>query len=230
MLSRPQGEDAGARDDVAGHAWSRPSLGALPVAPTLVRLSSSHAGVPEGEPLALAAQVVSLGPDLSPATGEVAFLVDGRRIGDARLDDAGPAVLDGLHLEVGVHAVMASYSGDAQHAAATSAPLPQAVTAAATSVVLLLAAPVVTRDGTVLEAELVDPAPGRRAADATGELVVSAGLHELASVPLQAGLARVVVPAVPPGRLRVSYAGDREHSRAEGTLPLDGPAAEAVSS
>lgn len=222
MLSRPQGEGAGGRDDVAGHAlWLGPSGAPPTVAPTLVRLSSSHPGVPEGEPLALAAQVVSPGPQVGPPTGEVAFTVDGKRVGEARLDDAGQAVLDGLRLEVGVHAVVASYTGDLRHAAATSAPLPQAVTAAATAVVLLVAAPVRTDGGIVLEAELVDPATGRLAEDATGELVFSAGAREIAREPLRAGLARVTVTAVPPGRLRVAYAGDREHSGAAGALPTE---------
>lgn len=217
MLSRSQGDGAQGRDDVAGHAlWLQAPD--LPVAPTLVRLASSSSGAPEGTPLTLTAQVLSLGAADRPATGQVSFAVDGSPIGARPLDGAGCAVLDGVRLRAGVHAVVAVYAGDAAHAAATSAPLPQAVTAAAAPVVLLVAARTGEHDEVVLEAELVDLGTGRLAEDATGELEFRAGQRRLGSVPLKAGRARLAVPAAP-GKVVVGYAGDREHGPAEGTLP-----------
>jgi hypothetical protein len=211
-------DDGGLRgDDVSGHAirTSPPR-----VAPTLVRLSSSQPGVPEGAPLALAAQVLTIGagPDVPPATGDVVFHVDGQRVGHAPLDTAGQAALDGVHLTVGVHAVVASYAGDDRHAAGTSAPLPQAVTAAATPVVVLVASPTRSPEGIVVEAEVVDPHTGRLAEDAEGELVFTSGSSTVGTVPLRAGQARLVVAALPPGRLRATFAGDREHAAAVGSL------------
>lgn len=218
MLGRPQ-EDSGLRgdDDVAGHVLR---LSGSRTAPTLVRLTSSRAGAPEGAPLAFAAQVVTVGgAPGDPPTGEVTFRVDGRRIGTASLDTAGQAVLDGVQLAVGVHAVVASYAGDERHAAATSTPLPQAVTAAATPVVLLVASPTHTAEGVVIEAELVDPRSGRLAEDADGELVFSVGGRDVGAAPLRTGQARLVLRSLPPGRLRATFAGDREHAPAEGQLP-----------
>ncbi|MFN2538678.1 MAG: Ig-like domain-containing protein [Mycobacteriales bacterium] len=203
-------------DDVTGHSLRLPVPA---VAPTLVRLSSSQPGVPEGAVLALAAQVVTVaGADVPPATGEVAFLVGGRRIGVAALDAAGQAVLNGVRLPVGVHAVVASYSGDALHAAGSSAPLPQAITAAATPVVVLVGSPTSTPEGVVVDAEVVDPHTGRLAEDAEGEVVFRSGGSVVGAVPLQSGLARLVIPVLPPGRLQASFTGDREHAAAEGSL------------
>lgn len=218
MLGRAHDSSELCGEEVSGQTLRLPEAR---TAPTLVRLSSSQSGVPEGAALALAAQVVTVGggPDASGPTGEVTFSVDGRRIGTAALDAAGQAVLDGVHLTVGVHAVVASYAGDDGHAAGTSAPLPQAVTAAATPVVVLVASPTRTDAGVVVEAEIVDPHTGRLAEDAEGELVFASGSRLIGAVPLRAGQARLVVESLPPGRLRATFAGDREHAAAEGSLP-----------
>jgi hypothetical protein len=217
VLARAHDRSDLSGDDVSGHALQLPGSQA---APTLVRLSSSQSGVPEGAALALAAQVVTMGEgsvDAAPS-GHVTFWIDGQRMGTAVLDDSGQAVLDGVHLTVGVHAVVASYPGDDRHAAGTSAPLPQAVTAAATPVVVLVASPTRTAEGVVVEAEVVDPHTGRLAEDAEGELVFASGSRLIGAVPLSAGQARLVVAKLPPGRLRATFAGDREHAAAEGSL------------
>ena len=225
MLARAHDEGGPRGDDVSGHAIAQSPPR---VAPTLVRLSSSQPGVPEGAPLALAAQVVTVGaePDVPPATGNVIFQVDGQRVGHATLDAAGQAVLDGVHLTAGVHAVVASYPGDDEHAAGTSAPLPQAVTAVATPVVVLVASPTRSPGGVVVEAEVVDPRTGRLAEDAEGELVFTSGSAMVGAVPLRSGQAKLVVAALPPGRLRASFAGDREHAAAVGSLGPDVVAAD----
>jgi hypothetical protein len=212
-----EGREVG--DDVAGHALRLSRAG---VAPTLVRLTSSRAGVPEGDALALAAQVktVADASDPSGATGLVTFRSSGNVLGSAPLDTAGVAVLDGVHLPVGVHAITASYGGDAGHAAASSLPLPQAVTAAAAPVTVLVSAPIRTPHGVLLEAELVDPRNGRVADDATGVLVFSVGAHTLGSAPLDRGVAQLLVSGDLEGRLRVAFAGDTEHAAAIGTTPL----------
>jgi hypothetical protein len=202
--------DSGPHDAAAGHSG--------PAAPTLVRLTSSGRPVPEGQPLALAAQVRTVEDRDSAPTGAVEFRIGGRLLGAAQLDDAGQAVLDGVRLAHGVHAVVASYSGDSSHAAASSSPLPQAVTAAAAPVVLLVAAPVAVADGVQLEAELVDPHTGRLAEDATGRLVFTAGNRTVAAVELVAGHARVVVDRLPRGRLRADFSGDTEHAPANGSF------------
>ena len=208
----PGGDDDDA-DDVEGHVFAlrRP-------APTLVRLSSSRPGAPEGEPLALAAQVRTLVSGGQDPTGVVSFRVGTRLLGTAELDPTGQAVLNGVLLEPGVHAITASYAGDEDHSAATSSPLPQAVTVAAAPVVVLVSAPADGPDGVHLEAELVDPHTGRLAEDATGALVFTAGTTTLACADLVAGHARVVVEHLPPGRLKAAFAGDTEHAPATGSF------------
>lgn len=186
--------------------------------PTLVRLSSSLTRVSEGQELVLAAQVSALEQDdARPATGTVAFLDGDRLLGAAPLDASGQAVLAGVQLAPGVHAVTAAYAGDSAHAAGSSAPLPQTVTTARTPVTVLVSQPVTTRGGVRLDAELLDLTTGRLAVGAAGALVFSVEDVALVRVPLVDGRAQVVVPELPDGRLRVAYAGDAEHAAATGS-------------
>jgi hypothetical protein len=196
-------------EDVAGHALRV-------AAPTLVRLTSSRSGSPEGEPLALAAQVRSVDPCAPIPTGTVAFRNGRALLGTATLDAAGQAVLDGVRLAPGVHAITASYSGDHLHAAASSTALPQAVTASAAPVVVLVAPPHRVPDAVHLEAEVVDPGSGRLAEDACGTVVFTVGSATVARAELVGGHARAVVPALPRGRLRAAYGGDAEHAACSG--------------
>ena len=187
--------------------------------PTLVRLSSSGTRVGQGQSLVLAAQVSVLGGDRSSAgtaTGRVQFLDGDRVLGAAPLDDGGQAVLAGVQLAPGVHAVTASYAGDPTHAAGTSAPLPQTVTTAPSPVSVLVSEPVVVQGGLHLDAELLDLTTGRLASGASGELVFTVEDVPVATAALVDGRARVVVTGLPAGRLRVHYAGDREHAAASG--------------
>jgi hypothetical protein len=127
-------------------------------------------------------------------------------------------VLDGVRLEPGLHAITASYVGDDHHAGATSAPLPQAVTVAAAPVVVLVSPPTDGPEGVELEAEVVDPHTGRRAEDAIGVVVFTAGNSTVATADLVAGHARTVVAHLPPGRLKATFAGDTEHAPATGAF------------
>jgi hypothetical protein len=187
-------------------------------APTLVRLSSSRPSAPLGEPLALLAQVRNLAGGGALPTGAVAFRIGTRLLGSAPLDEAGQAVLEGVQLEPGVHAVTASYAGDPDHAAATSSPLPQAVTVPAAPVVVLVCAPVTGSDGVLLEVELVDPHTGRLAEDAVGTVLFTADGASLGTADLMAGHARTRVAALPAGRLGATFPGDTEHAPATGFL------------
>jgi hypothetical protein len=192
------------------------------VQPTLVRLSSSLARIPAGQALSFAARVSPLTADPGEApTGVVVFWSDGASLGRAPLDAAGEAVLGPLVLAEGVHAVTATYAGDRTHAAATSAPLPQVVIAAAGATVLLVAAPRPGADGVHLEAQLLDGHTGLLADAAVGRVVFGVGTHTVASAELIDGAARVVVPDLPVGTLRGWYAGDTEHSPAAASVEDD---------
>ncbi|MCW2599172.1 MAG: hypothetical protein JWM02_1001 [Frankiales bacterium] len=193
-------------------------------AATLVRLTSSRSGVPDGEPLALTAHVRAPLAGAPAPTGWVAFRVAGELLGTAMLDGAGQAALDGVRLDPGVHALTASYGGDENHAAASSAPLPQAVTVPPQPVVVLVPAPEACPAGVLLQAELVDARTGRRAEAASGSVVFSAGSSTVACADLVAGHAGAVVPDLPPGQLDAAFAGDPEHAPATGSYVVtDGP-------
>ncbi len=191
--------------------------------PTLVRLTSVPGRVPEGAELALVAHVRGQGTDQAVPTGRVTFVVGPRTLGTAVLDTSGCARLEGVLLAAGVHALTATYAGDSLHASAVSAPLPQAVTVAAARVAVLVPRPRPVTGGTLLEAELVDSSSGRLVDSASGPLVFRVGGTVVAVAGLQDGHARVVVPTLPEGLLRVAFDGDAEHAPASGS-PTDGPA------
>lgn len=188
-------------------------------APTLVRLTSSRTSVPEGESLVFTAHVRTLPEHAPPPTGSMAFRAGHRMLGTVPLDATGTAVLDGVRLPAGVHAIVATYGGDARHAAASSTAIPQAVTAPLLPVVVAVATPVRRPEGVVLEAELLDAATGRLVDDASGCVLFSLDGVELADVVLRAGQARVVVPDLPPGVLVAAFAGEGEYAAASGTPP-----------
>ena len=187
-------------------------------APTLVRLASSPPTPIEGRALILTASVVTIGHDGVRPTGLVAFRAGHRLLGTARIDATGAAVLRDVTLPTGLHAIIASYGGDAAHAAATSAPLPQAVAPRAAAVRVVVAAPVRTRDAMVLEAELLDAATGRLVEEATGSFVFALGGRAIGSAPLEGGQARMVMRGEPlEGDVSARYDGDPEHAAAAGT-------------
>jgi hypothetical protein len=191
-------------------------------APTLVRVTSSWPGVPEGAPFRLTAQLRTTRADGPPPSGSVVFRAGHRLLGTATVGDDGAAVLEDVMLTAGVHAVVASYGGDANHAAATSAPVPQAVAAPLLPVVLAVASPVTVPDGVELEAELLDPRTGRLLDGSSGRVVFSVDGVEVADVALVAGQARGRVPHLPSGRLVCTFPGEGEYA------PATGAALEAV--
>jgi hypothetical protein len=188
-------------------------------APTLVRLMVARPRVVEGDPVMLCAQVVTVHRDGPVPTGTVAFRAAHRLLGTAALDGTGRAVLDGVHLPAGVHAVVASYGGDPAHTAATSAPVPQAVVASAVPVVVALGVPERRRDGVALAAEILDASTGRVVEEAEGLVTFALDGALLGSAPLHGGEAVLVLPELPVGRISARFQGDAEHAAAEGTTP-----------
>jgi autotransporter-associated beta strand protein len=95
-------------------------------APSAITLISSGTPAVYGSPVNLTATVTPSG-----ATGTVTYYDGAFWLGSATLNGSGVAVLSVSNLTVGVsHSITASYSGDATHAARTSAAVTQATTAA----------------------------------------------------------------------------------------------------
>lgn len=184
-------------------------------APTLVRLSST-ARVRDGEPVALQAHVVTVHEGGPAPRGTVAFRTGHRLLGAASLDADGTAVLTGVRLPAGVHPVVASYGGDACHAPATSAPVPQAVVARAAPVVVALAVPERSADGVVLRAQLLDAATGRAVERVDGVVTFALDDEVVGAAELANGEAALVLPQLPVGRITARFSGDPEHAAAEG--------------
>lgn len=186
-------------------------------APTLVRLTVARPRVAEGDPVALRAEVVTLHRGGPVPGGSVAFRAAHRLLGTASLDANGTAVLDGVHLPAGVHAVVASYGGDPGHAAASSAPVPQAVVPAATPVVVALGVPERGPRGVSLVAEILDAATGRVVEEAQGLVTFSLDGRAVGSAPLKGGEACLELPDLPVGRISARFHGDAEYAGAEGS-------------
>lgn len=191
--------------------------GRLEAAATLVRLIATAGPVRDGEPVALEAHVVTVHHGGPAPTGTVAFRAGHRLLGTAPLRPGGAALLSGVRLPAGVHPLVASYGGDACHAPATSAPVPQAIIARAAPVVVALAVPERSGDGVVLRAQVLDAATGRPVEVLEGTVTFALDDQVVGTAQLEEGRATLSVPALPVGRITARYRGDAEHAPAEGT-------------
>lgn len=186
-------------------------------APTLVRLSATT-HVRDGEPVTLEAYVVTVHEGSPAPTGTVAFRTGHRLLGAAPLDADGTAVLTGVRLPAGVHPVVASYGGDARHAPATSAAVPQAVVALAAPVVVALAVPERGPDGVVLRAQILDAATGRAVERVEGVVTFALDDEVVGEAALADGEAALLLRQLPVGRITARFRGDPEHAAAEGVV------------
>ena len=195
------------------------ATGRLEVVPTLVRLSARYPHVAAHEPVTLRAEVVPVHPDDDVPTGIVAFRDGHRLLGTAPLDHGGVARLDGVRLAEGVHALVASYGGDEAHAAATSAPVPQAVVVPLRGVRVAVEAPDRAPGQVGLRAELRDPRSGRLLEGATGSVTFALDGEVLGSAPLRFGEADLKLASLGAGHLTARFHGDLEFAAGEGVAP-----------
>ncbi|WP_395641922.1 protease pro-enzyme activation domain-containing protein [Rudaea sp.] len=109
------------------------------ITPTTTALTASPNPVTAGQALTLTASVAANAPTSTTgsaqalpaaATGNVTFTDNGATIGGAALDASGRATFVTSALAVGAHSLIASYAGDANNAASTSAALAITVLAA----------------------------------------------------------------------------------------------------
>ena len=111
--------------DAANLLASWPTLSA-PLSTTATALASSTNGASLGTAVTLTAAVTA--GDATLPVGTVSFLDAGSPLGTVTLDASGGATYSATALTAGVHAITAVYSGDATHAASTSATVTVAIT------------------------------------------------------------------------------------------------------
>ena len=110
----------------------------LPVATTkaqtVTMLTSSVDPATSGESVTFTANVVAMGTSIAVPTGVVTFLDGSTVLGTKTLVGSGVASFSTSSLSVGVHAITASYAGDANSVANVSTVLTETVTGSATAV------------------------------------------------------------------------------------------------
>jgi uncharacterized protein (TIGR03437 family) len=104
--------------DAANLLASWPTL-STPLSATATALASSTNSAELGTAVTLTAKVTA--NDATLPVGTVSFLDGGSPLGAATLDASGGATYSAAALAAGVHPITAAYSGDATHAASTSA-------------------------------------------------------------------------------------------------------------
>jgi hypothetical protein len=118
-----------------GSASAAVTVTVLPVAKkaqTATMLTSSVDPAATGQSVTFTANVVAAAGSVAAPTGVVTFLDGGAVLGTKPLVGSGVASFSTSALSVGVHAITASYAGDANSAASVSAVLTEAVTGAVT--------------------------------------------------------------------------------------------------
>ncbi len=183
-------------------------------APTATALGSSVNPGTFGQPLTLAASVVSNG---SAMTGTVTFFDGGTPLNTAPLATNGTATLATSALNFGVHSITAVYSGDAQHAASTSTALSERIVEPATATLTSSLNPAVAGVEVVLTAIIL--ASGGQVP--TGSVLFRDGGTVLGTVLLDGAGAAVFHPsslAVGAHVITVSYDGDINVAAASGSL------------
>jgi hypothetical protein len=92
-----------------------------------ISLTSSADHSSADQPVTFTAVVTPATPGMGPPTGTVTFLDDSVILGTASLDANGVATFTTSSLSVGLHAITATYEGDAVFGSSASAPLAQVV-------------------------------------------------------------------------------------------------------
>lgn len=202
------GISASYEGDLNYQAATSPSVAeAITNAQTQVQLSSNQNPATAGTPLILRAVVTGNG---GTVTGPVSFMEGSALIGRANVDGSGVATFVTSSISPGNHTITASYAGDANNAAASSAVLQQSVQQVTTTSLASSLNPALRLDAIVLTASVSNGGPQRP----TGTVTFSDGATVLGTVTLDAsGVAAIQAPAFAAGNhnLIASYRGDVEN-------------------
>ncbi|HWJ96525.1 MAG TPA: Ig-like domain repeat protein, partial [Acidimicrobiales bacterium] len=191
----------------AGLASSRSAVRTVTVQRAVPTVTLTSSGSPTGGGEAVSFQVAVTGGGSVP-TGSVTVKDAATAIETVALDAAGRAEVVTSSLSGGPHVIVADYSGDANHAPASSAALAHEVVGGSTTVLRGPAGPTVFGNDAVFEVD-VEPVPGGRTP--TGLVTLFTGPTPVGFANLDAtGSATIPVTVLPPGTssVQASYAGD----------------------
>jgi hypothetical protein len=132
---------------VGGGTIGTVSAGASSPAASVTTLQTSKLVSYNSQPGRLTATVKPVVHSVVKPTGSVDFLVDGSWWWTSVLDAKGKATLDFVNLSPGTFAVTAEYSGDANFAPSSSAPVTQTILASAPTAGLTFTPPTVVPGG-----------------------------------------------------------------------------------
>lgn len=180
------------------------------LATTTLTISAPGAPVNAGLTVTVTA---GLGSNGVAPTGTVTLLDGGKVIASQSVTGAGTVTFAGLGLSVGSHPLTASYSGDANNAAATSATAVVVVQQGASTETLVSSANPQTQGQSVTFTATVSSA----SPNVTGTVTFQDGATVLAAVPVSAsGVATYTTTAltVGPHTVTATYGGDTNHAAA----------------
>ena len=212
VVTTPAGPDTSQNGDDELDYIVPTTTPALP-SPT-VSLSIAPNPTVSGQNVTFTAQVSAPTPGGAVPTGTVTFTVDGTPQSPVTLSSSGKATLKINTLTAGAHSITADYSGDADYAAADSAPSTQTVNPAATTVTLTTTAnPAVYGQTVAFTAVVLAVAPST--GTPTGTITFTVDGTPQSPVSLGSGRsATLKLNALAPGRHTVtaSYSGDPNYT------------------
>ena len=191
-----------------------------------ITVASSQNPSNYGGPVTITATVTSTGT--VAATGTVNFLDGGVKIGTGTLAGSpAAATFTTSALNVATHIITATFAGDANNAATSSAPLSQVVNQTQTAATVIASPSPGVAGSSVVITATVKPIAG--ASVPTGMVTFTSATTTLGNAALGAGGVATINPMLAPGQYQIvaSYAGD-SNSGASASAPLALTVAEAT--
>jgi large repetitive protein len=185
--------------------------------PTSTVVSSSQSPLPTLTPVTISAAVTNGGS--IPPTGPVTFSEDSVSIGVGTLDASGIATISIPSLPAGSHTFTASYAGDVQDIASTSAPFVLVVQPRSTTDVLTTSATSLSGGQQLTLISVIHPAGNAPSTGPTGTVTFLSGTITLATTPVdKTGVATVtVILSGSSATILSSYSGDANYAPSSST-------------
>jgi len=182
--------------------------------PDQTTLAASATTISQGTSITFTADVLASGTNSVP-TGTVTFFSGTTQLGTAALNSSGIATYTTNSLVLGAYSVTASYGGDSNFAASTSAPVAVTVTApppVATNTTVAASGSSVTQGATVSLTATVRPVSG--SGTPTGTVTFMDGSTALGSATLNSGTANYGTNSLALGvhSITANYGGDANYS------------------